>query len=147
MEWKHNAMRPMKKIAASAAMVLGVLIGGAVTAAPASAATSNCPSGAACIWGDTMWKTAGSDSAEVGFQYYISNYSGYTYDGSRTAYNTASSLYNNGNTSTVRFCTGVNYSGACIDIPKKQGDGYMLDAVGTVNRLGFDDTIKSGKFV
>lgn len=140
-------MRTFTKMAAGAATVIGLAIGGVVAAAPASAATSDCPSGAACIWGDTMWKTYGQEWAEVGFQYYITDYRGYTYDGSRTAYNTASSLYNNGNVSTVEFCTGINYTGACIRVAKKQGDGYMLDTAGVVNRLGFDDTIKSGHFV
>ena len=94
-----------------------------------------------------MYKTAGNGWAEVGFNYYIANYSGYTYDGVRSAYSTASSVYNNGNTNNAKFFTGVNYTGPNFTLAKKTGDGYLLDTSGAVNQLGFDDAIKSGKFI
>ena len=140
-------MKRWGKMITGAAMVIGITAGGTLLAAPANAATSDCPSGAACIWGDTMYKTAGNGWAEVGFNYNIPNYSGYTYDGIRSAYSTASSVYNNGRTSMARFYVGVNYTGPSFTLARQMGDGYLLDTSGAVTQLGFDDAIKSGKFI
>ena len=86
-----------KKGLAAAAVMIGVVGGGLMVASPASAATSNCPSGALCVWKDTAYRTAGSDSALVGFQNYVDNYAFYSFAG-YSANDSITSVYDNGNT-------------------------------------------------
>lgn len=95
----------MRRILPKAGVVLGTVAlaaaGALVTAAPANAAYSDCPSGALCAYvgtggyGDpgTVW---GNNTNLL--QYY--------------KFNNAESLYNNGNYCDVRVYSGLNYTGS-----------------------------------
>lgn len=136
------------KVLAIASAMAAIVAGGVLAAAPAQAAQAGCPTGAACVWGDTMYLTSGSSSRSVGFQQFISNYSGYTYDGSRKASNSASSVYDNGTNKSCKvfFYAGNTYTGPSFFLTPGTGDGYMLDNVGYAP-IGFDDKLNSGKFI
>ncbi|WP_345761951.1 peptidase inhibitor family I36 protein [Diaminobutyricibacter sp. McL0608] len=131
--------------AIGAALSLGLIATGV---APASAAAANCPSGAACIWGDTLWKTSGKDGALISFQRYIPDYSevSHKYVGTTIRGNdTASSVKNNGNWERVRFHEHARHGGAYIQLKPGQSDGNMHDAIGDVTKV-FYDRISSGYF-
>ncbi len=135
-----------KKVLAAGAVVLGVLGAGIMVASPASAATSNCPSGATCVWKDTAYKTAGSDSALIGFQNFVANYASYTYGG-YSANDSITSVYNNGNTSTVSMYIDKNYSGFEFSLVRGTGDGDLSNTVGAVPTSAWNDVTSSGQFV
>ncbi|NEM91380.1 peptidase inhibitor family I36 protein [Galbitalea soli] len=86
-------------IVAGVAAAVVALAGVAVTAGPASAAQSDCPSGYACLWLDqnytnTLYKNSGSPN-------------------SVTNNDTASSLYNRQSTSVI-FWEDINHVGRTI---------------------------------
>ena len=131
--------------AIGAALSLGLIATGV---APANAAAANCPSGAACIWGDTLWKTSGKDGALISFQRYIPDYSevSHKYVGTTIGGNdTASSVKNNGNSEAVRFYEHAKKGGSVIQLPRGASDGNIHDAIGDVNKV-FHDRISSGYF-
>ena len=119
----------------AAAVVVGLTAAGALMAAPANAAASDCPSGAACAW-----ITSNFSGAELGFQNSISDYGKYGYN------DAISSVYNNGNASTVRFYKNINYKGDSFALAIKTGDGNLNNTAGLAP-TGFNDTISSGRFV
>lgn len=130
----------IRKVLAGGAAAAVIVAATSLLAAPAQAATSNCPSGAACIWKDLSWQTNGIDAAYVGFQMYIPNYTSWTYNG--TAYganDTATSLYNNGNMSTVTWYRDANKGGWGMSWSIKTGDPDLRDN-------GANDAISSGYF-
>lgn len=137
---------PFKKGLAAAAVMIGVVGGGLMVASPASAATSNCPSGALCVWKDTAYRTAGSDSALVGFQNYVDNYAYYSYGG-YSANDSITSVYNNGNTSTVYMYIDKNFSGYEFQLGRGTGDGDLSNTVGAVPTSAWNDKTSSGEFV
>ncbi|MCG2799599.1 MAG: peptidase inhibitor family I36 protein [Cellulomonas sp.] len=121
-------------------VVAGVAASAVFMAAPAQAATSNCPSGAACIWGDSGYVTANQGAAYVAFQKYIPNYSLWTYNTTTYGANdSASSVYNNGNLSTVTFYRDANKGGWSVSWAKKTGDSNL-------STNGVNDEISSGYF-
>lgn len=124
-----------KRTISAAAVVVGLAGAGMLMAAPANAASSDCPSGAACAW-----KTSDFAGAELGFQNSISNYSDYGYN------DAISSVYNNGNASTVRFYKNASYKGDSFALAIKTGDGNLNNAAGLAP-TGYNDTISSGRFV
>ncbi|MFB7083854.1 peptidase inhibitor family I36 protein [Streptomyces sp. NPDC056296] len=96
-----------KKIAAvlGAAALAG--LGIAATATPASAAYSDCSSGALCAYlGD---HGAGDPGEVFGDNRDLLQYS---------KFNNAESLYNNGNSCNVRIYNGLNYSGDSYVLPR-----------------------------
>lgn len=117
----------------------------AIGMAPAQAATSNCPSGYFCIWGDYSYKTSGLDTALVKFYNYIPNYGYWQYAGTSIgASNTATSLYNHSSGGNdARIYKGTNGT----------GDGYTIGPLSSRSNLatsiaptGFNDTIESAYF-
>lgn len=120
---------------AAAAIVVGVSGAALLAAAPANAAASDCPSGAACAW-----ITSNFGGTELGFKQSISNYDDYGYN------DNISSVYNNGNVSTVRFYKDAGYKGASFALAIKTGDGNLNNDAGLAP-TGFNDEISSGRFV
>jgi hypothetical protein len=134
-----------KRNLAAAAVVLSVVGAGLIAASPASAATGNCPRGATCVWKDTNYQTAGSDSALIGFQNYVDNYSFYSYGG-YNANDSISSIYNNGNVSSVIMYMNANFFGPSFLLARKLGDGDLGNGAGAVPIGGWGDQISSGRF-
>lgn len=95
-----------------------------------------------------MYLTSGNANNSVGFQNNISAYSGYTYDGSRSAANSASSVWDAGTNVNCKayFYKSNSYAGASFYLTPNTGDGYMLDNVGYAP-IGFDDKLNSGRFL
>ncbi|MDM7888108.1 peptidase inhibitor family I36 protein [Curtobacterium sp. RHCJP20] len=119
----------------AAAIVVGIAGAGVMMAAPANAAASDCPSGAACAW-----ITSNFAGTELGFQQSIKDYTPYGYN------DNISSVYNNGNASTVRFYKDANYKGQSFALAIKTGDGNLNNDDGLAP-TGFNDKISSGRFV
>jgi hypothetical protein len=128
----------------AAAAITGVAL---VAAGPANAATSNCASGAACIWKDSNYETGNNGAAVIGFQSYEANYGTVTYaQTSTTGNDNASSVYNNGNVDQARFYTDANYSGYYFTLNIKTGDGNLGNSDGNAGP-GFNDALSSGRFI
>ena len=125
----------IRRTFAAVAITAGVLASGIIAAAPASAAQSDCPSGAACNWIDGSW---------VGFltPFYqsINDYRDYSMS------DKATSVYNNGNLSQVRMYDDINYGGSYVTLAIKTGDGNLQNNVGTIAN-GWDDRFSSGRFI
>lgn len=132
-------MKKPRTVAAALGAALA-LVGVIGVAAPAQAATSNCPSGYVCVWGDENFKTDGTDSGLVKFYYYIPNYGGYNYEGkSINANDTISSIYNHGNTETAYMYEHANKAGFLFSIPKGNSNSNLY-------WVGYNDKISSGYF-
>lgn len=132
----------MKKSRLAAVFVGAVMVlaGVAAVAAPASAATSNCPTGSLCIWGDSGFRTDGTDSALVSFASYIPNYSTWNYSGKPiNANNSASSIYNNGRVETAFMYNNTYKTGFMFSIPRGNSNSNLLWA-------GQNDKISSGYY-
>ena len=125
---------------------------GSVTQAPEShAASSHCPTAYACIWKDKDYSTTGSGNGWVAFQYSIVNYSGWYYNGfahtgSYSADNSATSIFNQGVTSTACWYKLANYSGTQTCMTRGSGRNNLATSV---SPIGFNDVIviSSGRFV
>jgi hypothetical protein len=131
-------------IVGTAALTLGL---STVIAQPANAAASHCPLLYACIWQDTMYATNGNGLGLVKFEYYINNYGSYNFAGTSINSNEkASSVYNHGKSSKVRWFQHPDFLGDLIEVPVGGQDGNIHDAIGVVTRV-FHDRISSGKFV
>jgi hypothetical protein len=116
-------------------------------ASPASAATSNCPSGATCIWKDSGYASSGNGGSEVGFQNSVDWYTFYSYPTvGGNADDSASSVYNNGNVSTSYMYVDPSFKGPSFRLSIKTGDGDLSNNVGYAPP-GFNDLISSGRFV
>jgi len=127
----------------TALSAIAVVVGSVVVASPASALT--CSSGSACSWGDSQYKTAGGEGNQVAFRYYIPNYSGWTYNGNGNANDSASSVYNNGNTDTVYWYDDSSARTYAFRMATKNGDQNLNDALGTAP-AGHNDKLSSGYF-
>lgn len=140
-------IRRRSTLAASLLAVAAVAGIATVGAAPANAATSNCASGAACFWEDSNYVTNGQGDALLGFQNYFANFGTKNYlKTSLSGNDSASSVYNNGNVSTVRFYQDINYSGYSFTLSIKTGDGNLGNDNGNAG-AGFNDRLSSGRFV
>lgn len=134
------------RFALGAAAVLAACGGMVAIAAPASAAPAYCPAGYSCTWGDTGYYTSGNSAANVKFQQYIPDYAGWNYAGTSVPGNeTASSIWNNGNTEAAYFYKNPNKGGASFRLSNGTGDPNMHDSVGAVPG-GYHDTLSSGYF-
>jgi len=132
---------------ALSAVALGVICGGSVTvsasAAPTYSAPASCASGAACVWGDPGYTTAGGSWQMLYWYNSVPNMHGYRYGGtSITVGNTVSSFYNNGNYSQACvFNNAGSKSGSpWFCLPIKAGDNRASD-------YGYDNTASSGWFM
>ena len=71
----------LRHLASAAAIVISFAGVGVATAAPASAASSDCAQGYTCMWGNTGYTTTANGCTGGGdwvrFQYYISDFTGY----------------------------------------------------------------------
>jgi hypothetical protein len=107
-------------------------------AAPANAAVSDCPSGYTCIWRDSTYVTNGSGTALVKFQYYIPDYSTWSYAGtSINAGGNAISVYNNGNTDATRLYSSINKGGYYFQLAIKTGDGNISNSSGYIQGVSW----------
>lgn len=136
----------------TAAASLSTTAGFVATASPAEADASDCPSGAACIWEDTWFKTDGHDTAYVAFWLQIPDYSGWWYYEPapgvyKFASNNATSVSSNGNDCRYKayFFHNVNYNGQPIGFERNTGDANLDNDTGNAGRW-YDDTIESGRF-
>lgn len=120
--------------------------GVALAAVPANAAPAYCPSGYSCTWGDVGYSTSGNTAANIKFTQYIPNYAGWNYAGTNVnGAETASSIWNNGNSEAAYFYKNPNKTGAAFRLAKNTGDSNMHDSSGAVPG-GFQDTLSSGYF-
>lgn len=109
-------------------------------AAPASTDSLGCPSGDACFWVDGGWNgTMGHVSGDNSNYLNLSNSSGcVAYPG--TWNDCIASIDNNGNSCTVYFWTGANYSGRYHSL----SIGDAVDSFGVIwNDPNFTDAISS----
>lgn len=117
-------------------------------AAPAQAATSDCPSGYACNWRDHTYVTAGQGGGFVKFGQYIPDYSTWNFAGTSVNSNDNSlSFYNAGNYETTYYYTNAYPSAGTTQrfvLAKKTGDGNITNGEGLV--FGQSNTISSGYF-
>lgn len=104
-----------------------------MVAAPASAASSDCPSGKTCIWQDHTYETNGSGIAYVAFGSYIPDFSQWDYATTTiSAGNNAISVYNNGNSQSVRIYDQANRGGGYFQLAIKTGDGNISNTAGYI---------------
>jgi hypothetical protein len=128
-------------IAVAAALAAATLLG----AAPAYAGTGDCPSGRACVWKDTNYKTAGSDTKHKSFSQYIEDYRQYSWSGQGGINDNVTSLYNNGNLESTRWYQDIWGVGAYFTLTKKHGDGDLSNTSG-YGGSGHNDWISSSFF-
>lgn len=139
-----KSKKKLLSIVGTAALALGL---STVVAQPANAAASHCPLGYACIWQDTMYATNGNGLGLVKFEQYINNYGSYSFAGTSINSNEkASSVYNHGRYSKVRWYQHPDFTGDVIEVSLGGQDGNIHDAAGVVKKI-FHDRISSGKFL
>lgn len=127
-------------------MVVGVVLGGFVAAAPANADTTGCPSGYSCIWADQNYLTSGSSTHYRKFQQWMADYHAYNYEGtSQNSADSATSVYNNGNYEKARFFDDWHGYGSYFELPIKTGDAHLNDSTGAAPG-GHDNKLSSGLF-
>lgn len=137
------------KIAAGVG-VLGVAVAGLAIAAPAHADTvTQCRAGYACVWGDGEYKTLGDPGRLTGWFSELDDFSGLSYGNNFTPYvevnDSATSVYNNGNTTTNWYYLDSNQRGFGFRVPIHSGDAALSNSVG-VAPGGFNDRLSSGVF-
>jgi len=134
-------------------VAMALAVGGAAAAQPAEAATSNCASGYACLWRDNDYRTNGSGSGWMSFQYSVSNlsgwyYNGFSHTGTYSADNSATSIYNSGN--ELRACfyqdavSGGKWQSGPFCLPLKAGRNNLATSVAPA---GWNDRISAARFV
>lgn len=134
-------MMKFAKKAIGAAAAAGIATAIALTAAaPASAATSDCASGYFCLWRDSNYQTGSDGTHLYKFFYYYTNFTNVTYSGTAYSVNdSASSVYNNGNSSSASIFQHASGGGWEINYATKTGQANL----GTV---GANDEASSGYF-
>lgn len=145
---KTTLMRRSALLAAVGCLTVG---GGVLAiAVPANAAApANCASGYACWWGDSGYLTSGS-TKNVHYEYDIPDFQKWNY-GQTTQFalgdsnDSASSVYNNGNTDTTYWYTDANEGGYHFTLPIKDGDSDLNNSTGAVGP-GFNDDLSSAYF-
>ncbi|MDR6975058.1 hypothetical protein J2X68_001742 [Streptomyces sp. 3330] len=112
----------MKRILAKAGIVLGSVAlattGALITAAPANAALSDCPSGGLCAY---LGVNGSGDPGVV----YGDNTNLLQYN----KFNNAESLYNNGNSCNVRIYSGTGYTGSSYVLSRGYYNGSLANTV------------------
>lgn len=137
----------------AAAFAVGLSLAGVALAAPANAAPAACPSGASCFWSDANYKT-GTSTADVTFQNYIPNFQCWNYGPTQVACNvltggsgnsndTATSVYNNGNSESDYWYQGSNQSGYSFSLAIKD---YASDLATAIGGRSFNNVLSSGYF-
>ncbi|WP_348789059.1 hypothetical protein [Leifsonia sp. NPDC080035] len=143
-------MKFLKKALAAAVATGGIAALSLATAAPASAAASNCPSGFSCHWSDANYVTQGSGGWYVAFTSYASDFQLYYYGsysgevnipGKIGANDSASSIYNNGNSCTSGYYRDARYGTLAIRTTKKTGWANLAVSG------GYNDDLSSGQFI
>jgi len=128
-------------------LVIALATGIAMLPSVASAAPSYCDSGYACYWKDAAYKSDGYGSHVVAFQWYIGTFYSHYYD-DYTIYhsdNTATSLWNNGNTFGTYWYDGSSFTGPSFYVPRARGDSYLGDS-GITAPGGHNDKLSSACF-
>lgn len=130
------------------ASLIVVAAGVLVVPTSAQAATSNCPAGYTCIWKDHDYKTAGSDGTLTRLYYYIPDLGLWQYKasdgtGGNSGYssdNSASSVYNHGNSESARYYKDKRATGSYFTLTP----GSVRNNLATsLSPIGFNDTISS----
>jgi hypothetical protein len=116
----------------------------ALPAAAQAAGPTGCTTlGYTCMWMDGDYKTASSSGNSVKWQQYIPNFGTWNYGSSTyNAANSASSLYNNGNTETVYLYDNTSKSGFAFSRGVQQFSTNFAGAFG----VGHNDNLESGYF-
>jgi hypothetical protein len=139
----------LKKSFAAAGVVIAMSAGSLMLATSAQAASSNCPSGQACIWKDSNYATGGSGTALRGFSMYIPDYGTWNYAGTaENAGNSATSVWNAGNAQNAYFYDNNNPNHTepyQIVLGIKTGDSSVYDSSGIVKGQP-DNTLSAGFF-
>jgi len=113
-----------------------------LVAAPANASSSDCPLGYSCVWKDAGYVTSGVGANYWGFKLYYTDFSGTAakYKNTSTQANdNASSVYNNGNQSSVTYYRDANKGGWSIFRAKQTGYENL-------NTVSANDALSSGYF-
>ncbi|MGW6132364.1 peptidase inhibitor family I36 protein [Cellulomonas sp. NPDC055163] len=140
--------RTFNRVVAIAATTL-VAVAAAVAGAGAASATA-CPSSYTCTWDGYNYQGNGNTAEYFGFKRYVPDYRSFTYAISGTNTNdSASSISNNGVTSTMYAFIHLNCTGYSFGLPKNTGDGNLSDDVGNVtgaSLYGFNNGLTSASF-
>lgn len=129
--------------AASVALIAGTAV---VAASPAYADAGNCPSGRACVWKDTSYKTAGSGTNYVSFGQYIWGYYRFSWSsGQGNVNDNVTSLYNAGNFEKTRWYRDILGGGPYFTLSVGKGDSNLADSSGN-GGSGHNDWISSAYF-
>jgi hypothetical protein len=142
----------MRNVMMGAALVMSTVGLGMVAAAPAQAATSDCPSGRSCTWKDSSYVTDGRGGDRLAFQQNLVNFgNGYFYSvGASGFYNnandSASSVFNNGNSCRSAYYKDAGYGTLAFSLATKVGDANLGNNVGQAPG-GWNDNLSSGQFV
>lgn len=123
-------MKKLTRLVMGLAVVAGAFGSGIVAAAPAAAASGDCPSGATCVWGNTGYTTTsygckgGGDW--VGFYQYISNFQSYYFctkpSGAYTSANDhVASVFNRGTQCNSALYADAGYGTLAVKITRGTG--------------------------
>ena len=139
-------MNLLKRTLAAVVVAGGIAALSLVSAAPASAAASDCPSGYSCHWADANYVTQGNGGWRVAFESFASNfqvfyYGSYSGQAGVGANDSASSIYNNGNSCTSGYYRDAGYGTLALRTTKKTG-WSNLSVSG-----GYNDDLSSGQFI
>ncbi len=135
--------RVIKRLAATAT-ALAIMSGALLSVAPANAAAQTCPSGYSCTWGDRYYLTSGLTSARFAFyqKHEDMGLGSPHYPGTSVLVdNTATSVYNNGNSEWVYYYRYANKGTLLLSMNIKTGYDQL-----NVQVPGANDRISSGYF-
>lgn len=129
-----------KRLAAAGAAAATAAVAVTLFAAPANAATSDCPSGSTCLWRDADYVTNSSGTHYLEFTEYIPDFSQWDYSGTTLSANdSASSIYNHGTQQMSYLYVNANESTFAFSLALGQTYSNLKTA-------GYNDDLSSGYF-
>ena len=121
-------------------------LGGSVgLAAPATAATANCPSGYSCQWRDASFRTGTNEAGFFSFFQCQGAFSLRTYAGVGNGGYSVSSVSNKGRYDPALYYNQAWYYGYAFTLQIGTGDANLADEGGTVKGY-YDNQLNSGQF-
>ena len=133
--------------------VVAIGVGTVGLAAPANAAApASCDAGTACFWKDTAYKSGGDANLNMWYEHDLPNFQHWNYGHSEAflltgnTNDSASSIYNNGNTDTTYWYTDANRGGYYFTLPIKEGDNNLANSAGAVDTNAYNDQLSSAYF-
>lgn len=123
----ESARKSLARWVGGFAAVAALSIAGTmVVAAPASAATGDCPSGSTCYWKDSNYATGGVGWIYFEYQNGARDFSRYNFDfGNGPVNDNATSVYNNGNSQYSYTYVNSYFNGLLLQLATKTGSGNL----------------------